>query len=111
MVKKNRTGLGQGGWNKALSIILVLAVLSALGAIGYASRASNKGEKFTEFYILGLEGQAGEYPSRLAVGEEGQVILGIYNREYETVTYRIEVKIDGIVTSRLNELIIGSDER
>ncbi len=41
------------------------------------------GERFTEFYILGLEGKADNYPDELTVGEEGRVILGIVNHEHE----------------------------
>ena len=53
------------------------------------------GERFTEFYILGSNGIASDYPTDLKVGEEGKVIIGIVNHEYENVTYRLEVKFNG----------------
>lgn len=115
MAKKSKSKkwffIGQGGLNRALSIILVVAVLGALGALGYLAGAPNVGEKFSEFYILGLDGEASDYPSRLAVGEEGRVVLGIYNREHETVTYRVEVNIDGISNNRIAEITIANEQR
>jgi len=65
------------GWagdarDKALSIILALAILGALGTLGYAIASPKVGERFTEFYIEGLEGKAADYPEELVVGEEGR---------------------------------------
>ncbi len=54
---------GKGrGWDKALSVILALTILGAIGTLGYAIASPKVGEKFTEFYIEGLEGKAADYP-------------------------------------------------
>jgi uncharacterized membrane protein len=50
-----------------------------------------QGEKFTEFYILGSEGKAADYPTKLRVGQNGTIIIGIANHEYRTVKYTIEI--------------------
>ena len=89
-------GWGGGVWDRMLSIILALAILGTLGTLGYAIASPKVGEKFTEFYIEGFEGKAADYPKELALGEEGKVIVGIINREHETVTYQVEVAIDGV---------------
>ena len=100
--------------DKALSTILVIAILGAIGALSYVIAMTKVGERFTEFYILGFEGKAEEYPVefvmnegevklvrygeseiREEVAEWGKVILGIVNQEYEQVTYQVEVIIDG----------------
>ena len=73
------------GWDKALSIILVIVILGALGALGYAIARPHAGERFTEFYIEGLKGKAADYPEELVVGGEGKVIVGIINREQEII--------------------------
>lgn len=82
-------------WTKLLSIVLVVSILGALGVLGYVIATPKVGEGFTEFYILGIEGKAVDYPKELAMGEEGRVTVGIVNHEHEPVTYRIEVIIDG----------------
>lgn len=76
-----------------MSFILALALLGGLAMLGY-SIASPIKEPFTEFYLLGLSGQAKDYPGRLSLGEEGKVVVGIVNREYETVGYRLEMRIE-----------------
>lgn len=102
-----RIGIG----DKALSIILVLAILGALGVIGYAIATPKAGDKFTDFYILGLKEQATDYPKELRVGEEGRVIVGIANHEYETVSYRIEVRINGTRNNEVKPIVLEHDEK
>ncbi|MFC2002628.1 DUF1616 domain-containing protein [Chloroflexota bacterium] len=80
---------GQSLAYKVLSIILIAAVLGAIGTLGYVIATPNPGETFTEFYILGMEGKAENYPKELVVGEEQTVIVGIINREHESVIYRL----------------------
>ncbi len=102
-------GWGRGGWDRALSIILTLTILGALGTLGYAIASPKVGERFTEFYIEGLEGKATDYPSELALGEEGKVIVGIINREHETVTYRVEVAIGGVKNNEVGPVALDHD--
>ena len=45
---------------------------------------------------------ADDYLTDMAVGEEGEVIIGVVNHEYDSITYLLEVK--------LNEIIICRDE-
>ena len=61
----------RGIWNRVLYITLVLALLGALGTLGYIIATPKAGERFTEFYLLGLEGKATDYPKELKVGGGG----------------------------------------
>jgi uncharacterized membrane protein len=85
------------GWlDRSMTIILGVAIVAALGALIYVIAVVPKeGEKFTEFYVLGIGEQASDYPEELAVDEEGRVILGLANHEYQEVTYYIRARIDG----------------
>ncbi len=80
-----------------LSAILVIAILLAISMTAYVIVMPEKGEKFTEFYVLGPNGKAADYPTNLSTGEEGEVIIGIANHEYANVTYQLEVKLNGEV--------------
>lgn len=99
-------GWKDGTWGKVLSIALSLAVLAAVGALGYAIAKPVIGERFTEFYILGVEGEAANYPGALVVGETGQVVVGIINHEGETTTYRVEIAIAGIKNHEVAPLVL-----
>lgn len=48
---------------------------------------------FTEFYILGPEGKADNYPTDYVLGENGTVIVGIVNHEQKPFNYTMEVKL------------------
>ncbi|MDI6815421.1 MAG: DUF1616 domain-containing protein, partial [Dehalococcoidales bacterium] len=104
---------GQGGsaWDKVLSIILVLAISVALGMLGYIIATPGVGERFTEFYLLGLNGKATDYPREIRVGEQGRVIVGIVNHEREVVSYRVEIAIDGIRNKEIGPIVLEHGEK
>ena len=103
------------GWSgafldKALFVILVLAILGSLGVIWYVAATPTAEDKFTSFYLLEPEGQAVDYPSYLTVGEEGKVLLGITNHEYEEMVYRVVVRIDGKVVDEIGLLWLAHED-
>ncbi|MBL7125474.1 MAG: DUF1616 domain-containing protein [Dehalococcoidales bacterium] len=81
-------------WNRVLSIILVITIMGALGVLGYVIATLKVGEKFRE----------------LRVGEEGRVIVGIINREHATVSYWVEVKIDGVKNNQVETVTLEHEE-
>jgi uncharacterized membrane protein len=103
--------VGSSRLDKALSVTLVLAIAATIGTLGYVIATPRVGERFTEFYILGLEGRAEDYPRELGVGEEGRVIVGIINREHETVSYRVEVRIEGVIRNEVGPIELAHDEK
>ena len=111
-IKLHLTIPGWGGsvWGRVLSGILALAILGALGTLAYSITVPFE-EPFTEFYLLGLSGEAKDYPSLLPAGEEGEVVVGIVNREYETVSYRVEVRIEGIVSNQVGQVTLEHEEK
>jgi len=102
---------GQGFMDKTLSVILIVAILGAIGTVGYAIATPKVGERFTEFYILGLEGKAGMYAEEVAVGERTVVIVGIVNHEHETESYRLEVRIDGMKNNEIGPIVLGHEQK
>ena len=98
-------------WDTALSIVLVLAILGAVVALFYTVANPKTKEKFTEFYILGLEGGAVNYPKGLGIGEGERVIVGIINREQETVSYLVQVRIDGVKNNEVGVGVLEHDEK
>ena len=100
------------GWDKVLSVILVASILGAIGTLAYVIITPKAVEKYTEFYILGLDGKAMNYPDELTVGEEGKVLLGIVNHEHEDdLTYRVEILIDGEGNSTIRPPALDHDQK
>jgi len=87
---------GQSTVGRVLSVVLVLAIVGAIGTLGYVIATPKVGERFTEFYILGLQGKAEAYPTNLKLGEKGKIILGIVNHEQEEMNYQVKVIVDGM---------------
>jgi uncharacterized membrane protein len=103
--------VGSSRLDKALSVTLILAIAAAIGTLGYVIATPRVGERFTEFYILGPGGRAEDYPRELKVGEEAKVIVGIINREHETVSYRVEVTIEGVINNEVGPIVLEHDEK
>jgi len=77
--------------DRALSAILLIAIVAAVATTVYVVVVPKEGEKFTEFYILGKEGKAADYPTDLRAGQAESIIIGVGNHEYRNVTYFVEL--------------------
>lgn len=69
----------------AFVLALLVVVLFALSPVG-------TGDTYTEFYVLGPDGAAAEYPENVSVGEEATVRVGIRNFESQRMTYTLIVR-------------------
>ena len=96
--------------DRVLSIILIIIIIGVLGVLLYIIITPKLGNNYTEFYVLGLGGEAAGYPMDLSVGEEERVIAGITNREHQTVNYRVEMRIDGISNNEVGPLELEHNE-
>jgi len=105
--------LGWGGtrWDKALSVILIVSIMASISVLGYTLAVPKAGEKFTEFYILGPEGEASGYPLEITAGEEAPVILGVVNHEQGKSTYLVEIVLDGVSLSKEGPFDLEDDQK
>ena len=74
----------------------------AIATTAYIIVKPKEGEKFTEFYILGPDGKASDYPTNLTLGQSGKLFVGVVNHEYSTVNYKVVVKLQGKIISTEN---------
>jgi len=98
-------------WDRMLTITLVVAILGALGLLGYVIATPKAGETFTEFYILGQEGKAADYPKELKVGDEGRVIVGVVNHEGKGISYRVKVVINGKGNAEVGPVVLVHEQK
>ena len=77
--------------DKILTIILVSSIIIAASLLVYVIITPKTGERFTEFYLLGANRIADDYPNNLALGENASLIVGISNHEYKEINYTVEI--------------------
>jgi uncharacterized membrane protein len=97
--------------DRALSALLGVAIIGVIGTLGFVIARPIAGENFTEFYLLDLDKKVEYYPSELAVGEAGEVIVGIINREGEATVYNVEIMLDGEKTDDIGPINLGQAEK
>jgi len=118
-------------WDRVLAVLLVSVIAGAIGTLAYVIAVPNTGERFTEFYILGQNGQTDGYPVEFVMADDevilvryenngvtqdvsetfATVTLGIVNREYEEASYRISILVDDErVDIRFNESTVANIE-
>ncbi len=101
----------QTWWDRVLTAVLALSIAGAIGALIYVIATPKVGERFTEFYILGPEGQAAGYPSELVVGQEARVVLGIIDQEQEAAQYRVVVTIEEETVGEVGPIVLNHGEK
>jgi len=74
---------------RVLGGVLVLAVLTV---VVFAVAPIGQGDTYTEFYVLGPDGSASEYPENTSVGETAIIRVGIGNFEAQKLTYTLIIR-------------------
>ena len=80
--------------DRVLTVILILSIITSIAMLAYVATMPRQGEKFTEFYILGRNGTADNFPSDMHPGEQAQIIAGIVNHESRDVPYDLVVRLN-----------------
>lgn len=98
-------------FDKTLSIILVIILIIAVAATIYIIVFPQPNEKFTEFYILGPNGKAGDYPTNLTLGQSGNVTIGVINHENMNTTYQLTVKLNQSILMNENITLANNEKK
>ena len=93
-LKTEIMGSSESKLDKALTVFLIFSILLSVVTLAYVVLSPKEGEHFTEFYLLGPEGKADNYPTKYILGENGTVIVGVVNHEYSHVNYTMEIKLE-----------------
>jgi uncharacterized membrane protein len=79
------------GLDRFLSVVLTLVIIAVILATVYVIVVPKEGaERFSEFYILGKNQTAAEYPDRIIPAENYPMYIGVGNHEHRTQTYTVE---------------------
>jgi uncharacterized membrane protein len=76
--------------DRLLGATLVIVILLAIITTIYVIAVPKEGERFTEFFILGVNQTAAEYPYLINTSQNYPIFVGIGNHEYRNISYTIE---------------------
>jgi uncharacterized membrane protein len=97
---------------RTINIIILVVLIAAIGVTLFAITNPKTGEEFTDFYILGENGKATDYPTDLTEGSSSLVIIGIHNSEYKTVPYVVEIWLTNMtINTTTNSTLMNQMER
>jgi uncharacterized membrane protein len=105
------TWSNQKWWSKGLTIFLLLAIIICIGATIYIINTGHSSDPFTEFYILGKDGKADNYPAKLKPNEKAEVKLGIVNHEYSQTIYRVDISINGTNLKKIGPITLDDEQK
>jgi len=97
--------------DKSLSMGLLIGVVVSGALLSSFVATPRVGERFTEFYVLGPGGKIEGYPTNLTLGENGTVILGVVNHEYEEMNYSIAIRLDNETIRTLEDIKLIHKEK
>jgi uncharacterized membrane protein len=83
----------EGRPERFATVLFAVILLLLIATTAYIVIMPKQGEKFTEFYILGTDGKAENYPVSFSLGEQKPVIVGIANHEYRSVDYNLVISL------------------
>jgi uncharacterized membrane protein len=81
-------------FNLVLSSVLIIVLLASVSATIYVISAASHSDPFTEFYLLGPDGMADDYPREFNLSETKPVIIGIENHEHKDMDYRLAIVLE-----------------
>ena len=84
----------QNRTDKILTGVLILSIILAIGTLIYVIYTPKIGERFTEFYILGPDGKADNYPTNLKSDSPSNITVGIVNHEFSPINYTLQIDLD-----------------
>ncbi|OGO35740.1 MAG: hypothetical protein A2147_06675 [Chloroflexi bacterium RBG_16_57_8] len=100
------------GSRKYQMTLVALSLLALAGSTGLGVVLGRPvpEQTFTEFYLLGADGRAADYPAELAPGEAGRLMVGVVNHEGKDVEYLLEVQ-GGVAVEQKVTIRLKSGER
>jgi len=97
-------------FDRTLSILIIITLIAGMIGVFYITLSPAKVDGFTEFYLLGPDGKAGDYPTNLTTGEQGNITIGVVNHEHSTQSYMIKIKRNNTILKEEN-ISLQNDEK
>lgn len=97
--------------DQKISIIIMLFLIVGVIGIFYITLNPHESEQFTEFYLLGPYGKAGDFPTNLTTSQTGNLTVGVVNQEHSTTSYKIVIKKDHEILKEENITLENGEKK
>ena len=101
----------RGRHTTALRIISIAIIVATISGMVYLASTGGPRERFTEFYVLGQDGRAEDYPRVGRVGVPATVVVGIVNHEQEPATYRLSITMSGEEVQSVGPIVLPAEAK
>lgn len=91
---------GGSATDKALTVGIAVMMVLSVSLLIYIIVVPREGESFTEFYVLGRNMKADDYPRYMVMGDTHPIFIGIGNHEDRYVNYSLVISISSSATNR-----------
>jgi uncharacterized membrane protein len=98
-------------FDRTISIVILICLVVGIVGIIYMTLNPTETDGFTEFYLLGSNGKATDYPTNLSTGEKGNVTIGVVNHEYSTTNYMIKIKQNNTTLKKENISLQNNEKK
>jgi len=98
-------------FDRTISIIIIIALIIGMIGVFYVILNPTKTEGFTEFYLLGPDGKAGNYPTNLNPREKGNVTIGLVNHEHSPESYLIKIRKNNTILKEENVSLANNEKK
>lgn len=98
-------------FDRTISIIIIIALITGMIGVFYVMLNPTKSEDFTEFYLLGPNGKAGDYPTNLTTGEKGNLTIGLVNHENSQESYLIIIRQNNTILKKENVSLDNNEKK
>jgi uncharacterized membrane protein len=80
--------------NMGLVAVLIIVLTLSIGVMAYIVVAPPPDDGYTEFYLLGPDGTADNYPVKYSLGDSRPVIVGVVNNEGRDMAYDLVITLN-----------------
>lgn len=96
--------------DRTISVIILIFIIIGIIGIFYLWLNPHEVDSYSEWYLLGESGKAGDYPANLSVNQKANLTMGVINHENSTSNYQIKIVQNGTILKEENVTLKNNEK-
>jgi uncharacterized membrane protein len=96
--------------DRTISALIIIIIIIGIIGVFYISLHPIEAGNYTEFYLLGENGKASNYPTNLTIGQTGNLTIGVVNHENSPSNYQIKILQDNQIL-KMENITLKNNEK